>query len=492
MSAPGSMDRSLAEPSPQVRRPFAHPKLPAQRWTTDGARHVDYRKILALALPLFLNSSVQALLNLTDTWFIGRISTTATAAMGATYFLVLVFIIFAGGIGMGVQTLVAHAYGARRKHRAAAAVWAGIWAASATIPVFVLLAMGGKPLLQPFGLPAEIEALGCEYWFPRILGGPLAVAMWVVSGFFNGIGRSRVTLALSAGVAITNAALNALFIFGLDMGIAGAAWATTASLALGTAAGLALFSTAGVDREYRSRLLWRPRRRAVARTMVFGLPMGLSVSMDLLALAVFQIMLSKLGPVDGAATQIAMMLTSLCYMPAVGLGLAGTTLVGQSIGAGDKEWARALGNATIRLTFGYMGLTGVALAATGPWLMPLFITQTDPDAAAVVQLGVTLLWLAACYQGFDGLNIGASFCLRGAGDARVPAILVLGLAWGLYLPLAHSLTFAPGEGWIGALPQYGLGAVGGWCAAVAYVMALGTALWWRWRSGAWQHLAVLR
>lgn len=483
------MDPSTAKSSPD-RRSAPHPALPAQRRASDGARHVDYRKILALALPLFLNSSVQALLNLTDTWFIGRISTAATAAMGSTYFLVLVFIILAGGIGMGVQTLVAHAYGARCRRRAAAAMWAGIWAASATLPFFVLLALGGKTLLQPFGLETNIETLALDYWFPRLLGGPLAVAMWVVSGFFNGIGRTRVTLVLNGGVALANGALNALFIFGLDMGMAGAAWATTASLALGMAAGLTLFAGAGLHRAYASRLTWRPRRQRVLRVARFGLPMGVAVAMDLLALAVFQIMQAKLSAVDGAASQIALMLTSLCYMPAVGIGMAGTTLVGQAIGAGDREWARTLGNATIRLTLAYMGFTGIALAAAGPGLMPLFVAPADPSAAAVAHLGATLLWLAACYQGFDGLNIGASFCLRGAGDARVPAALVVGLAWGMYLPLAHSLTFAPGEGWVGVLPQFGLGAVGGWCAAVAYVMALGLALWLRWRSGAWRRIAV--
>ena len=84
-------------------------RLPALRLDEHGRRQVDLRRILLLAAPLFLNSAAQAVLSLTDTWFIGRISTAATAAMGATYFLVLVFILLAGGIGMGVQTLVAHA-----------------------------------------------------------------------------------------------------------------------------------------------------------------------------------------------------------------------------------------------------------------------------------------------------------------------------------------------------------------------------------------------
>jgi MATE family multidrug resistance protein len=465
-------------------------RLPALRLDEDGRRQVDLRRILLLAAPLFVNSAVQAVLNLTDTWFIGRISTAATAAMGATYFLVLVFILLAGGIGMGVQTLVAHAFGARRRRRAAAVVWGGLWASAATIPFFALLAAGGSLLLAPFGLDPGIEELALAYWAPRILGGPLAVALWVVLGFFNGIGRTSVTLALNAGVAILNALLNELLIFHLDLGIAGAAWATTLALAAGTAAGIALFASLGVHREYASRLTWRPGLRRIVRTAVFGLPMGLSVTMDLLALSVFQLMQVKLGAADGAASQIALILTSLCYMPAVGFGMAGTTLVGQSIGAGDREWARRLGNATIGLSVGYMGISGIVLALLGPWLLPLFIAQGDPHAAEVARLGALLLWLAAAYQAFDGLNIGASFCLRGAGDARVPAMLVLALGWGLFLPLTHALTFPPDGGWIPLSAQAGWGATGGWIAAVVYVMALGLTLFARWRSGAWARIVV--
>lgn len=480
---PDTTSRHSAEPAAAAR-------LPALRVDALGARHVDYRRILLLAAPLFVNSGVQALLNLTDTWFIGRISTAATSAMGATYFLVLVFIVLAGGIGMGVQTLVAHAYGSRRRRRAASVVWAGMWASLATAPVFVTLAVAGPWLLAPFALEGEIQGLALAYWVPRMLGGPLAVAMWVVLGFFNGVGRTPVTLLLNAGVAGLNAVLNEIFIFRFDLGIAGAGWATTVSLAAGTLAGTLLFASRAVHREYASRLTWRLRVSRVARTAVFGLPMGMSVTMDLLALALFQLMQVRLGPVDGAASQIALMLTSLCFMPAVGFGMAGTTLVGQSIGAGDKAWASRVGNATIRLSVAYMGLSGILLAVFGPWLLPWFVASGDPHAREVVQLGVTLLWLAAAYQAFDGLNIGASFCLRGAGDTRVPAVSVLVLAWGLFLPLAHTLTFAPDQGWANLPLQAGWGARGGWIAAVAYVVALGVTLFLRWRSDAWRRIVV--
>jgi MATE family multidrug resistance protein len=101
-----------------------------------------------------------------------------------------------------------------------------------------------------------------------------------------------------------------------------------------------------------------------------------------------------------------------------------------------------------------------------------------------------LLWIAAGYQLFDGLSLGSGACLRGAGDVRLPSVLVIVLSWGLFVPLAHALSFRPGGGWVAFLPQYGLGAVGGWFAALAYICALGVVLFWRWRSGAWRAIVL--
>jgi MATE family multidrug resistance protein len=132
----------------------------------------------------------------------------------------------------------------------------------------------------------------------------------------------------------------------------------------------------------------------------------------------------------------------------------------------------------------------VLLALAGPWLLPTFLDAADPAAAAVVELGVLLLWIAAGYQIFDGLNLGAGFSLRGAGDVRVPAVLFLALSWFVFVPLAHSLSFAPGQGWVDVLPQFGFGAAGGWAALLAYVVLLGSALFLRWRSGRWRQVRI--
>jgi MATE family multidrug resistance protein len=72
----------------------------------------------------------------------------------------------------------------------------------------------------------------------------------------------------------------------------------------------------------------------------------------------------------------------------------------------------------------------------------------------------------------------------------VPALIFLGLSWGVFVPLAHVLTFAPGQGWTGLLPQFGLGAVGGWLALLVYVILLGGGLYLRWRSDRWQQIRL--
>jgi MATE family multidrug resistance protein len=243
-------------------------------------------------------------------------------------------------------------------------------------------------------------------------------------------------------------------------------------------------------RRFAGHLLWRPRFGQIAGLFAVGLPIGAMIAFDLLGLAAFQLMMTRLGVVEAAATQIVMMLTSLAYMPAVGLGMAGTTLVGQSIGAGEPDWARRLGNRVILMAVVHMGGVGLLLGLAGPWLGPVFVSEADPNAAAVVSLTATLLWVAACYQVFDGLQLGSGFCLRGAGDTRFPAVMLLLLSWTVFLPLTHILTFETGQGPIAQLPGLAFGVVGGWWAAVVYILMLALALAGRWASRRWMSIRL--
>src|SRR3984885_1143339 len=464
--------------------------LPAQRIDAAGGTHVDQRAVLALALPLMANSAVQIVLNLTDMWFMGRISTKALAAVGAVQWLIVAAVLVLGGAGMAVQTLVAQYTGARRYWRAAQAVWTALWAMACAAPLFVLVGAARHLILAPFGFDPQVESLASAFWFPRMGGAFVGAAVWATFGFFNGIGRPRVTLLITVVTTVLNALLNQVFIFDLGWGIAGSAWATNVAQLLGLLFAVALFLRMPYRRQYRAHLTWRPNGERLLQQLRLGVPMGLSPAADLLGFAVFQMMQTRLGTVGGAATQMVVILTSLAYMPGFGIASAGTTLVGQSIGAGARGWALRVGTRVILLAGLYMGGIGVLIALIGPWLLPFFAGAHDAESAAAVALGIRLLWFAAAYQFFDGLNLGSSMCLRGAGDVRVPAALVLSVALLLLTPLAHALTFPPGQGWVSFLPQFGLGAFGGWVAVLIYVIVLGSALFLRWRSRAWQAIRI--
>lgn len=464
--------------------------LPAQRIDAQGNAHVHWRGVWLLAAPMIANNAIQMVLNLTDTWFIGRISTTALAAMASVQWLTLVAIMLFGGVGLAVQTVVAQAFGGKRFMRASQAAWIGLWATLGCIPIFTSVALCGATLLHPFKLDATIEALALDFWRPRMYGAFLAVALWAVLGFFNGIGRPKLSLWANCFVGIANIAFNWLFIMRLKLGIAGSAWATNLAMLLGISIAIAVFVSSAMQSRYRSHLTWHLRTPLLLKQWRLGFPMGLMIAADLVGMALFQLMQVRVSAIDGATTQIVMMLTSIAFMPAFGISLAGTTLVGQAIGARNKAWAYRLGNAMILLTTGYMFIAGLMLGLLGPWLIPLFVAANDPQAQAVINLGQTVIWIAGAYQLFDGLNISSGCCLRGAGDTTVPAMLVIAFSWLLFVPIAHVLTFREGQGWVNLLPQLGFGTVGGWSALLGYIFFLGLVMLWRWRARAWQHITI--
>src|SRR5438105_13213057 len=179
--------------------------LPAQRIDAAGRTHVDQRAVLALALPLMANSAVQIVLNLTDMWFMGRISTRALAAVGAVQWLVIAVMLVLGGAGTAVQTLVAQHFGARRYRRAGQSAWTALWAMACTAPLFVLVGAARHLILAPFGFDSRVEQLASAFWFPRVGGAFLAAAVWAMFVFFNGIVRLRVTSAIIILATVSNA-----------------------------------------------------------------------------------------------------------------------------------------------------------------------------------------------------------------------------------------------------------------------------------------------
>ncbi|HTU68037.1 MAG TPA: MATE family efflux transporter, partial [Steroidobacteraceae bacterium] len=259
--------------------------LPARRFDAAGKAHVDLPAILKLAAPLMATNAVQALLNLTDLWFIGRLSTDALAAMSAIYWIVSCAILLFGGVGLAVQTFVAQAFGSRRKARASRALWNALWASLAMAPVFLALAYAGPWLISHFRLEPHVQELALEYWVPRIGGAFIGLMGWAAMGFFNGISAVRFTMTVVVVTTLTNALFNQLFMFELGMGMKGSAWGTNVAQLVGVVVALWFFLGGRLAHEYRSRIMWRPRGSVIRAQLVVGLPIGVMYGADVLGLA---------------------------------------------------------------------------------------------------------------------------------------------------------------------------------------------------------------
>ncbi len=446
--------------------------------------------ILRLAGPLLVTNAIQAMLNLTDTWFLGRLATDAVAAMAAIYWVVSCITMLLAGVALMVQSYVSQAVGARRFHAASATTWSGLWASFFTLPLAWLAAALGPLMIGSLGLEASVAANALAFWQPRMLGLPIGMATWALMSFFNGIGDTRKTMAIALVAVLVNIPFNQIFIFSLDGGMAGSAWATNLAQTAALLVGLAFFLAPQQRLRFAPQLTWRFHSARTWRMFKSGMPVGIMYGADLVGVALFQIMVSQTSVAGAAATQVVMSLTSLAYQPTLGLASAGAILVGQAIGARDRDYARRMGNRTIQLCVVWMIVVAALLVLSSRWIMPFFLGADDASANAALEIALTVIWIAAAYQAFDGLYFGSAFVLRAAGDTRVPALAALLLSWFLFVPLAHTLVFTAEQAWIAGLPQAGLGATGGWLALAIYAALLGGSMLLRWQQGRWQGLRL--
>jgi MATE family multidrug resistance protein len=196
--------------------------------------------------------------------------------------------------------------------------------------------------------------------------------------------------------------------------------------------------------------------------------------LEMLSFSAFITMVARLGDVSLAASQIFISLLSMSFMQASGLATGVATLVGRYIGAGQPLLVERSYVSGLKLTAIFAG--GVALlfiAVPGPLVL---IFSDDPE---VLKLAGPLLVVGALFQLFDAFGILSDGGLRGAGDTRVPFLVRLVLAWGLFVPLAWLLGIHLGGGLTAA-----------WTAGLIYQVLLTAYLVHRFRSGAWRHIRI--
>ena len=295
-----------------------------------------------------------------------------------------------------------------------------LWASLALVPVFLGLAFAGPSLLHPFGLDPHVEALALEYWRPRMGGAFIGSMAWAAMGFFNGISAVRFTMAVVVVTTVSNAILNQLFIFELGMGMKGSAWGTNVAQLIGVVLAMVLFLRGEIGRgvsleaDVASALVGDPRaargRPAHRRDVRRRRARARAVADD-----------DRADRRDGRRRHADRHGADLDGLHADHRHRARGHDAGRPIHRrGQPRLGESPGQRRHRAVRGADGLVAVLLLVVGPWVLPLFVSSGGANAADVVALGLVLLWPAAAYQIFDGLYCGSSFCLRGAGDTRVP------------------------------------------------------------------------
>ena len=153
----------------------------------------------------------------------------------------------------------------------------------------------------------------------------------------------------------------------------------------------------------------------------------------------------------------------LAFMVPLGISAAGAVRVGHAVGRRDAPGAAAAGWTTIALGSGVMMVSAAVFLVAPRLILGVFTPDTQ-----VVGIGLTLIFVAALFQIFDGLQVSATGALRGLGDTRTPMRLNLAGHWMCGLPIGYTLCFVIGWGviglWIGVL--IGLTVIGGLLLAI--------------------------
>jgi len=196
-----------------------------------------------------------------------------------------------------------------------------------------------------------------------------------------------------------------------------------------------------------------------------GLPAATQFGLEVGVFAVATALIARLGAVPLASHQVALNTVSFTYMVPLGISAAAAVRVGQGLGRRDADAASRAGWTAMLLGTGFMGCMALLL-----FLIPGPIVRIYTSDRALIPPTITLLFVAAFFQLFDGMQTVATGALRGAGDTRTPMFCHLFFYWLVGLPLGAYLCF-----------RLGWGAPGLWTGLSVALILIGSALLYFWR-----------
>ncbi len=434
------------------------------------------RELLLLAGPTVAQMASYTLMQFIDTWILAK-SGTVVAPTAAANSGMLAFSAISLGMGVlfVVNALVSQSFGRQSYAECGRCLWQGIWFSVGFSVLLIPVSRGGPALFRWMGHAPELILPESDYLRIVLDAAFLKLAATAIEQFLLGINRpSAVAVATVTGVAVNAVAAWAIVLGHLGLrphGVGGAATAQN----IGVFTELFLISIAAlfpaVRRVFHS-MDWKFRPTEMLTLLTMGIPSGLQVVSEVLAWSAFSMwVMARFHTQAMAANVFVFRYMSVSFMPAFGISVAVTALVGRSVGMGRPDLAVARANLGFKITCIYMLSCGIVLFIFRRQLIGLFTTDAE-----VLKIGAKLLIFAAVYQLCDALYIIYNGALRGAGDTLVPALFTGVMCWAMTVVLARWVA----DTW----PQWG--PVGPWISATAYGMILGTFMVTRFLRGRWK------
>ncbi|MGE5612263.1 MAG: MATE family efflux transporter, partial [Bacillota bacterium] len=378
-------------------------------------------ELLLLAAPTVAQMASYTLMQFADRGMLARVGTLEASAAGTAGIVYFCVLGFGFGVLLVVNTLVSQSFGRKDYLSTGRYLWQGIWFGIVYGLATTGLCQLAEPLFRVLGHEARMAALEGEYLRVAAFGGALKLMTTSSSDFLLGIHRPlMVFVAAMCGVVI-NLLFNWVLIYGNwgfpAMGVAGAAWATNASLLVELVVMWTYVAGPRIARTFNTHD-WVLRWNMLRTLLRVGLPAGFQLVCDIVAWTVFMnVIVAAFGTAALAANSFTFTYMHVSFMPAIGVGAAVTALVGKYIGMKRPDLAERRAHLGFFVVAVYMVACGVLFYVFRHDLMRLF-----SDDAEVLRIGAVLLVFAGAYQIFDAMFIVYVGALRGAGDTLIPAV----------------------------------------------------------------------
>ncbi|MFN5157843.1 MAG: MATE family efflux transporter [Betaproteobacteria bacterium] len=433
------------------------------------------RRIAPLAWPVFVGQVSVLGFGTIDTIFVARFAAgdLAALAVGAAAYIT-VFIGFMGVL-MALSPIVGQLHGAGRHADAGRQLHQALWLGVALALLGCALLAFPAPFLALARATPEVAERVRGYLLALAFSLPASLLFTLFRAFNTAVSRPKVVMAIQLGGLAAKVPLSAALVFGVPalgvpaLGVVGCGLATAIAMWLQV---LLAWRVLRRDAFYDRYALWgrgldRPARAPLLAQLRLGVPLGLSILVEVTGFAFMALFIARLGTTAVAGHQLAVNLVSLMFMVPLAIGNAGSTLVAQAVGAGRHAEAARLGWHALALGTLLAVAMGLLVFALRRPVLGLY----TGDAAVLAAALPLVAWLAV-FHAADAAQTIAAFVLRAYKITVVSVVIYVAALWGVGLGGGYWLAFDVG----GHTPPALRGAPGYWFAATAGLVVAAVAL----------------